>query len=146
MATITYYGLHSDCYELLASERFQSLLKNNPALELVEVYSDSENGETTFIPVFMSINTQPSHNIALIDHANEHQFMWVIYDDLASVENPSLLLMNALTIMDEFLLDTRETRLFETNTGHYLDDNCILRAEYDFENGDYDLETGLDWG
>lgn len=146
MATIAYYGLHSDCYEILASERFHSLITNNPHLELVEVSYDSESGEKTFTPVFISINSEPTHNIAVIDHANDDQFMWVIYDDLTSIENPSLLLMNALTIMDEFLLDNRETRLYETNTGHFLDDNCILRAEYDFETGDYDLETGLDWG
>jgi hypothetical protein len=139
MTTITYYGLHSDCYELLTNERFHSLIKNNPDLELVEVSYDSEDGKKTFTPVFISINSEPKHNIALIDHANDDQLMWVIYDDLASVENPSQLLVKALTIMDEFVLETRETRLFETNTGHYLDDNCILKAGYDFEYGDYDI-------
>jgi hypothetical protein len=150
MTTINYYPLHPDCYELFTTERFHSLLKNNPDLELVEESYDKEKGEATFTPIFTLISEQPAHNIALIDRSNENQSMWVVFDHivsdhLVSVENPSKLLIKALTVMDEFLLENRGIRLFETNTDHYLDDNRILRAEYDFEYGDYDLESGIDW-
>lgn len=147
MARITYYALHPDCYELFTTERFHTLIKNNPELEIVEVFYDNELEKDIFTPVFTSISAPPTQNIALIDHSNDDQFMWVIEPDhLTYVDDPSPLLIKALTLMDEFLLDFHEIRLFETTTGHLLDDNCILRSEYDFEEGDYDLETGLDWG
>lgn len=145
MTTINYSGIGLDAYGLLSTEGFHYLLKNNPNLSLVEVSYDDESGDEIFTPVFTSLQLQsePANCIALIDNDDDEKFMWVLYDDYASVEDPSDSLIEALVVMDAFYTATQETRLFlPKNTGLYQDDQRILEADYDFTAGDYDLTPG----
>ena len=140
MTTINYSGISLDCYGLLSTEGFHYLLKNNQNLSLVEVSYDDETGDEIFTPITPPLYTEPENCIALIDNDDDEKFMWVLYDDYASVEDPSDSLIEALGIMDAFMTKTQETRLFlPQDTALYQDDQRILEADYDFVAGDYDL-------
>lgn len=140
MTTINYSGISLDCYGLLSTEGFHYLLKNNPNLNLVEVSYDDDSGDEIFTPITAPLYTEPENCIALIDNDDDEKFMWVLYDDYSSIEDPSDSLIEALGIMDAFMTKTQETRLFlPQNTALYQDDQRILEADYDFVAGDYDL-------
>lgn len=139
MTTINYCGIGLDCYGLLSTEGFHFLLKNNPNLDLVEVSYNDETGDEIFTPITAPLYAEPESCIALIDRTDNDNFVWVLYEDYASVEDPSDSLIEALKIMDAFAIRTQETRIFETATGYCLDDARLLEADYDFTTGEYDL-------
>jgi hypothetical protein len=140
MTTINYSGIGTDCYGILSTEGFHYLLKNHPNLDLVEVTYDDDTDDEIFTVIKAPLHAEPENCVGLIDRTDNDKFMWVLYDDYASVEDPSDSLIEALTIMDAFTTRTQETRLFETkHEGVYLDDTRLLEADFDFEAGEYIL-------
>lgn len=140
MTTINYSGISPQAFGLVNSEAFHFLLANNPNLSLMEVSYDDEDGDEIFTVITPPLDYEADNCIALIDHADNDKFVWVLYDDYASVEDPSDSLIEALKIMDAFSIRTQESRLFECqNTGLYLDDPQLLEADYDFITGEYIL-------
>jgi hypothetical protein len=139
MTTINYSGISPQAFGLLSAEAFHFLLKNNPNLNLVEVSYDDENGDEIFTPVTPPLQYEPDNCLALIDRTDDDNFLWVLYDDYASIEDPSDSLIEALEIMDAFSTRTQETRLFATKTGLYLDEPRLLEADFSFTTGEYIL-------
>lgn len=140
MTTISYYAINPECFGLVNSEAFHYLLKNNPNLSLVEVSYDDETGDEIFTAITTPLHSEPENCVALIDNDDDEKFMWVLYDDEASVEDPSTALIEALTIMDAYSIRTEETRIFIDENGEYdLDDPQLLEVDYDFTTGEYIL-------
>jgi hypothetical protein len=140
MTIISYYAINPQCYGLLSTEGFHYLLKNNPNLDLVEVSYDDETGDEIFTSIKTPLHSEPENCIALIDRTDDDKFMWVLYDDEASVEEPSDALIEALTIMDAFSIKVEEVRIFIQEDCEYdLDDPRLLEADFDFTTGEYEL-------
>jgi hypothetical protein len=139
LALISYYAIHPESFGLVNSEAFHYLLKYNPNLDLVEVSYDDETGDEIFTTVATPLHSEPENCIAIIDRTDNDKFMWVLYDDEASVENPSEELVEALTIMDAYSIRTEETRIFIDDNGEYdLDDPQLLETDFDFTAGEYE--------
>lgn len=140
MTIISYYAINPESFGLVNSEAFHYLLENNPNLDLVEVSYDDETGDEIFTTAATPLSSEPENCIALIDRSDDDKFMWVLYDDEASVEDPSAALIEALTIMDAYSTRTEEMRIFIDENGEYdLDDPRLLEVDYNFTTGEYEL-------
>lgn len=140
MTTINYSGISPQAFGLVNSEAFHFLLDNNQNLNLVEVSYDDEDGDEIFTRIAPPLYYEADNGIGIIDRTDDEKFIWVLYDDYASVEDPSDSLIEALEIMDAFSTKTQEARLFQTgHAGLYLDDPQLLAADYDFTTGEYIL-------
>lgn len=142
MAYIEHYGIDSrfcNAAGLVNSEDFRTLLAANPHLYLFETeYSGIWAEDATFSEVTPPFPENYQPNLFIRDTIT-NETMWILYDDLAEVEDPSPEFIEILKIMDVHSLKNLNKRIFQTPLHFKDDDPGILAAEYDFTTGEYIL-------
>lgn len=139
MATIEYAGINPESIELLNSEEFCALLTAHQSLRLITVEEDDE-GDEIFTHVPLPLPEGHYDCVAVVDKADNDAFMWVLYDDCVSVQDPSPAFVEVLRVMDDYSKSTLGERLFiSRDLDLYVDSPEVLTAEFDFATGDYVL-------
>lgn len=139
MVHIEYAGLAPETVEFINSQEFLSVLETHPSLRLVTVEED-EDGDEVFTHVPIPLQEGHYDCVGAVDKDDKDAFMWILYDDFASVTSPSPAFIAVLRTMDDFSTSTLEERLFiSPNQDLYVDSPEVLAAEYDFTQGDYVL-------
>lgn len=138
MAHIEFEGISPTEYKLINSKKFRKLLEQHPNLRLVSVSEDEDSDEEIFTDVLLPLDAEHDDYVALMDTSCDDQFMWVLFDDFVSVQDPSDSLIQVLLLMDKYSIKKHGNRLFlDQDSELYNDDPALLEAVFDFGTGHY---------
>jgi hypothetical protein len=144
MAYIEYHGIDTrfcNASEFLNSARFRAVLDANPHLYLFESgYAGIWAEEVTLGEVNPPFPENYYPNLFIKDTKTDTT-MWVLYDGLAEVEDPSPEFIEIMELMDAFSLKIQNQRIFEPLPYYKKDEPEMLAAEFDFVEGAYQIEA-----